>query len=55
MKSKLIIVGSKVRRLPEKTDWGTWLRSQLTARNIFGLLGILAFIALMIRLITGGV
>jgi hypothetical protein len=54
MKSKLIIVGSRVRRLPEKPSWGTRLRSELTARNIFGLLGILAIAVWIFQLITGG-
>ena len=54
MKSKLIIVGSKVRRLPEQTSLSTWLRSQLTVRNIIGFLGMLVIAAWIVLLIIGG-
>ena len=45
---KLIIEGNRVRRVPEprKSFW--------SARNVFGLLGIVAFIVWGINMVIGG-
>jgi hypothetical protein len=51
MKAKLIVIGSKVKRIDDRPRG---VRRHLTARNALGLAGIIAFAVWMIDLILGG-
>jgi hypothetical protein len=54
MKSKVIIVGTKVQRLSESPSWTRRLKSRLTPRTVFGFVLMLIAVALLFHLILAG-